>query len=49
VEVLDGPMQGWVVDVATLRGGMAMLILPLLGKDASAIEVTRLRKLGTAE
>ena len=46
VEVLDGPMQGWVVDVASLRGGMAMLMLPLLGKDASAIEVTRLRKLG---
>jgi len=46
VEVLDGPMQGWVVDVASLRGGMAMLMLPLLGKDASAIDVTRLRKLG---
>jgi len=49
VEVLDGPMQGWVVDVAKLRGGMAMLMLPLLGKDASSIEVTRLRKLGVAE
>lgn len=46
VEVIDGPMQGWVVEVASLKGGMAMLMLPLLGKDASAIEVSRLRKLG---
>lgn len=46
VEVLEGSMRGWVVDVGSVRGPIARLLVPLLGNCHPDIPIEHLRKLG---
>lgn len=44
VRILDGVMEGWLVDVQSVHNGIARFIVPILGETVSAIEVARLSK-----
>lgn len=44
VRIITGAMQGWVVDVTAVHAGIAKLIMPLLGKTETNIDVSHLEK-----
>ena len=44
-EILDGAMQGWVIDVADVTGDAARILIPLLGNREVKVPVSRLAKL----
>lgn len=46
VELLDGPMQGWVVEVAEVHQGLARFLVPLLGSAMAEVPLQRVAKLG---
>ena len=48
VEVIDGAMRGWVVDVSAVHAGVARFLVPLLGEREVEISVDRLRKIARA-
>ncbi|WP_313353299.1 hypothetical protein [Paracoccus sp. (in: a-proteobacteria)] len=48
VEIVDGVMRGWVVDIASVHAGLAKFLVPLLGEREVEIGVDRLRKLAGA-
>lgn len=45
VEIKDGSMQGWVVDVVDVHKGMARLLIGILGGHEATISVDRLVRL----
>ena len=46
--ILDGPMSGWVVEVAEIHAGVARFLLPLLGQACAQVPVDRLDREGLA-
>ncbi|MBU3262076.1 hypothetical protein KPG71_18805 [Roseovarius sp. PS-C2] len=47
VEVTDGPLAGWSVDVSRIDAGLAWFVVPLLGEREVSVPVDRVRKLGS--
>ncbi|RDD69223.1 transcription termination/antitermination protein NusG [Paracoccus versutus] len=45
VEIIDGAMQGWIVDISAVHAGVARFMIPLLGEREAEIGIDRLRKL----
>jgi transcription antitermination factor NusG len=48
VEVIDGPMKGWIVDVCEMKGKIATMLIPILGERKVQIDLDRLRKIERA-
>jgi len=46
VEVMSGPLEGWMVDVSRIHAGMARIIIPMLGLDEVDVPIDRLRRVG---
>lgn len=46
VEIEDGPLAGWTVDVARIHAGIASIVIPMLGLDEVKVPADRLRKVG---
>lgn len=46
--IMDGAMEGWIVDVSHVHAGIAAFIVPLLGERVTRVDVARLEKVSKA-
>lgn len=46
VDVQDGPLKGWTVEVSRIHAGIAYFVAPLLGEREISVAVEKLRKSG---